>query len=337
MQRALELAARGMGAVAPNPMVGCVIVHNNRIIGEGWHRQFGGPHAEVHAIESVTNRSLLPDATLYVSLEPCNHFGKTPPCSNMIIEAGIRNVVIATKDSFSKVSGAGIKHLEAHGVRISIGILEAEARHLNRRFFTYHEKKRPYIILKWAQSADGFMDRLRTAGDKGQFKLSGKEAHTLLHRYRSEEAAILVGRTTIEVDNPQLTTRIWPGKHPLRVVLDPHKRLSSEYTVFSDGQPSWRMTFDTPEMERTDAVKPCSETAYLNEVLMHLYEAGIQSVLVEGGRFTLDAFIKEQLFDEVRVFISDITLGAGLPAPALPDGAYTRQMAGADEVYNMYR
>jgi diaminohydroxyphosphoribosylaminopyrimidine deaminase/5-amino-6-(5-phosphoribosylamino)uracil reductase len=337
MQRALELAARGLGSVAPNPMVGCVIVHNNQIIGEGWHRKFGGPHAEVHAIDSVKDKTLLSNATLFVTLEPCSHYGKTPPCSNLIVASGIQNVVIATKDSFSEVSGAGIKYLQDHGVKVSIGLLEAEARHLNRRFFTFHEKRRPYVILKWAQSADGFIDKKRVEGECGQLKLTGMEAQTLVHQYRSEESAILVGRRTIEIDNPQLSTRLWPGENPLRVVLDPHMKLDSTYRVFSDASPTWHMVLEQPERKQTDTVKLCSEKTYLNDVLRHLYGAGIQSVFVEGGRHTLEAFINEQLFDEARVFISDTTLGLGLLAPTLPTGAYTRQMTGGDEVYVVYR
>ncbi|MFN5318031.1 MAG: bifunctional diaminohydroxyphosphoribosylaminopyrimidine deaminase/5-amino-6-(5-phosphoribosylamino)uracil reductase RibD [Bacteroidia bacterium] len=330
MRRALELAARGMGSVAPNPMVGCVIVHNNQIIGEGWHRKFGGPHAEVHAIDSVKDKTLLSEATLFVTLEPCSHHGKTPPCSNFIVASGIKNVAIATKDTFSEVSGAGIKYLQAQGVKVSVGILEAEARILNRRFFTFHEKKRPYIILKWAQSADGFIDKKRVDGEHGQFKLTGMAAQVLVHQYRSEESAILVGRRTIEIDDPQLNTRLWPGKNPLRVVLDPHMKLGSNYRVFTDASPTWHMVLEQPERKQTDTVKLCSEKTYLNDVLRHLYEAGIQSVLVEGGKYTLNRFLNEDLFDEIRVFKSENLLGDGLPAPTLSSGKFDECCIGKD-------
>ncbi|MFM7725884.1 MAG: bifunctional diaminohydroxyphosphoribosylaminopyrimidine deaminase/5-amino-6-(5-phosphoribosylamino)uracil reductase RibD, partial [Flavobacteriales bacterium] len=219
MQRAIELAAYGEGYVAPNPLVGCVIVHEGKVIGEGFHRQYGEAHAEVNAIASVERKELLRDSTLYVTLEPCAHFGKTPPCSNRILESKIPRVVIGCRDPFAAVNGKGIEQLRLAGVEVITDVLHEQCRHLNRRFFTFHEKKRPYVILKWAQSADGFMDIDRTSGQVGSFMISSVDTQVLVHSWRAQEAAILVGKNTFLNDNPSLTVRKATGRNPLRVVL----------------------------------------------------------------------------------------------------------------------
>ena len=234
MQRALELAAFGIGNVAPNPLVGCVIVHNDKIIGEGWHQKFGGPHAEVNAINSVNNKQLLAESTLYVTLEPCNHHGKTPPCVDLILQYKIPNVVIATLDVNPIVSGKGVARLKENGVEVSFGILAQEAQFQNRRFITFHQKKRPYIILKWAQSADGFIDKKREIGEKGSFQISGKAAQIALHQWRSEEAGILVGKNTALIDNPKLNTRLWEGNNPVRIIIDTNLEVPRTHHIYDN-------------------------------------------------------------------------------------------------------
>src|SRR5574344_910786 len=232
MSRALELASDGLGYAQPNPMVGCVIVKDDHIIGEGWHRQYGQPHAEVNAINSVADKSLLKESTLYVNLEPCSHYGKTPPCAKALIEYGIPKVVIANKDSNPKVSGRGIQMLKEAGIEVKVGVLEQEARFFNRRFFTYFEKNRHYIILKWAMTIDGFMDIDRTDQHPQSYWITNKMLQILSHRWRSEESAILVGYKTVVNDNPQLTVRYYSGKNPTRLVYDKCGNIDKNYRVF---------------------------------------------------------------------------------------------------------
>ncbi len=220
MRRCLQLAKMGEGNVAPNPMVGAVIVCNHKIIGEGYHQEFGGPHAEVNAINSVKDKSLLAKSTIYVSLEPCAHHGKTPPCSDLIVEHKIPKVVIGSQDTFSKVNGKGIKKLEANGCQVTCGVLEKECRKLNKRFFTFHEKKRPFVILKWAQTKDGFLDKKRNEGEKGIHWITAPETRSLVHLWRSKEMGVLVGRQTAAVDDPKLNVRDVTGKNPVRIILD---------------------------------------------------------------------------------------------------------------------
>ncbi|MFN5371182.1 MAG: bifunctional diaminohydroxyphosphoribosylaminopyrimidine deaminase/5-amino-6-(5-phosphoribosylamino)uracil reductase RibD [Bacteroidia bacterium] len=307
MRRAIELAVNGLGHVAPNPLVGCVIEHKDRIVAEGWHRQFGGPHAEVNAILSAENAALLKDATLYVTLEPCAHYGKTPPCSSFIVKHEIPRVVIATVDPFSEVSGRGIAELRKAGIDVRVGILREEAIHMNRRFLTNQLRKRPYIILKWAQSADGYMDMERK-GEIGSFRISGDDARRLTHRWRGEESAILVGANTIVNDNPLLTCRYWEGKNPTRIVLDPNRKLKGTEKVFNS---------DAPTMWYTEESGSHNDAFYLPDMLERLLFKGITSVLVEGGKHTLEQFIGMNLWDEIRIFTSNTTLGNGLNAPKI--------------------
>lgn len=307
MRRALELAVNGLGCVATNPLVGCVIEHKNEIVAEGWHRKFGEPHAEVNAILSVENVELLQDATLYVTLEPCTHFGKTPPCSMFIVKHNLPRVVIATVDPFAEVSGRGIDELRKAGIDVTVGILQDEAIHMNRRFLTNHLRKRPYIILKWAESADGYIDIERT-DERGSYRISGDDARRLAHRWRSEESAIMVGANTILNDNPLLTCRYWAGKNPARVVLDPNRKLKGTENVFNS---------DAPTMWYTNDSGAHQNAFFIPAILDDLILKGISSILVEGGRYTLEQFIGMNVWDEMRIFTSNKALGKGLAAPKI--------------------
>ncbi|HKL39773.1 MAG TPA: bifunctional diaminohydroxyphosphoribosylaminopyrimidine deaminase/5-amino-6-(5-phosphoribosylamino)uracil reductase RibD, partial [Cryomorphaceae bacterium] len=283
MERCLKLAQNGFGRVAPNPMVGCVIVKNDVIIGEGFHRAFGEAHAEVNAINSVKNSDDLKQSTLYVSLEPCSHQGKTPPCADLIIQSGIPRVVIAQSDPNPAVSGKGIEKLSEAGIAITTGVLEESAKELNRRFRTFHEKKRPYIILKWAMTADGYMDSVRKADKQGIFWISSPETKKLVHKWRSEEGAILIGKRTLEVDDPSLDTRDYFGKNPLRVVLVGEKELSRNRRLLTDGNPTLIIGKhqDGFENEAVEFELPPGEDL-AEAALTSLYERNINSVIIEG-------------------------------------------------------
>jgi len=318
MQRAFELAALGRGAVAPNPLVGCVIVHNGLIIGEGWHQKYGQAHAEVNAIDSVKNPALLPEATLYVTLEPCAHYGKTPPCSLLIIEKGIKKVVVANLDPFPQVAGKGIAMLETAGCEVVIGVLAEQGRWLNRRFFTCQEQKRPYVILKWAESADGFM----APSAKGAYWISSPESKLLTHHWRAEESGILVGAGTVLADNPALTTRLVQGPNPHRFVLESEPFLSNDWQVFDASAPTTRLVF-TPHALHTA----------LPKLLHELQMQGIQSLLVEGGQHTLQAFLDTDLWDEIRLFKAKSVLKSGLPSPVLNEAYLNHsQQVGNDKL-----
>jgi diaminohydroxyphosphoribosylaminopyrimidine deaminase/5-amino-6-(5-phosphoribosylamino)uracil reductase len=294
MERCLELARLGLGRVQPNPMVGAVIVHNGRIIGEGYHHRYGEAHAEVNALASVKEPALLKDSTLYVNLEPCSHFGKTPPCADAIIRHSIPRVVVGTVDCHDKVNGNGIAKLRAAGVEVTVGVCEQECRELNRRFFTYHAQKRPYVILKWAQTADGFMDVDRSDGQPHSYWITNPALRVLVHKWRSEEDAILVGYNTMANDQPQLTTRLYPGKSPQRFVMQRGNEIIAPL-------PYTPVPLDVPAC------------------LQQLYEQNIHSVIVEGGRKTLDRFIESGLWDEARILVGNVTWGKGLPAPTLSE------------------
>lgn len=304
MRRALELAALGTGAVAPNPLVGCVLVHDGDIIGEGWHQRYGEAHAEVNAIAAVQNPSLLPNATLYVTLEPCAHFGKTPPCSLLIIEKGIKKVVIANTDPFPAVAGKGIGRLRAADCEVITGVLEHEGRQLNRRFFTFQEQKRPFIILKWAQSADGFM----APAGPSKYWISSKESKILTHRWRAAESGIMVGAGTVLADDPALTTRLVVGPNPHRFVVEHPPFLSTDWQVFDAAAPTTRLVVTKGLL-----------TQQLPQLLEQVYQQGIQSLLVEGGQQLLQAFLEAGLWDEIRLFKAPHELGQGLSAPIIDE------------------
>ncbi len=318
IKRCIELAKNGLGTTYPNPMVGSVIVYNNEIIGEGWHRKSGEPHAEVNAINSVKDNSLLAKATIYVSLEPCSHYGKTPPCCDLIIKHKIPNVVVGSIDPNSKVSGTGIKRLEENGANVTIGVLEKECNELNKRFFTFHQKKLPYIILKWAESQDGFIAPL-TKDKKEPVWISNEYSRQLVHKWRSEEQAILVGTKTVLDDNPKLDVRDWTGENPIRIVLDKSDRINQSYYL-KDGQIK---TIIITEQENLTFSENCIyENAIFDVKLTKTiadisYKYGIQSILIEGGKQTLQSFIDDNLWDEARVFIGNSHLKSGIKAPSL--------------------
>ncbi len=297
ISRCIDIAKNGLGATAPNPMVGCVIVHDSNIIGEGYTSPYGGAHAEVNAISSVKDKSQLKEATLYVTLEPCSHFGKTPPCSNLIIDHGIKNVVIGCVDDNEKVSGQGIAKLKEAGCNVTVGVLENVCKEHHKRFFTFHNKKRPYIILKWAETSDGFIAPLHKKV-KQPVWITNQYSRQLVHKWRAEEQAILVGTNTVLEDNPGLTTRDWKGKHPIRIVLDKNKTLSKDFKVFDDNT-------------KTILINESSA----DDICNLLYKANINSVIVEGGAKTLQLFINSGLWDEARVFIGQSDFREGIKAP----------------------
>ena len=319
MIRCLELAKQGMGNVAPNPLVGCVIVNHNEVIAVGYHEKFGEAHAEVNAINSVIDKSLLKESTLYVNLEPCSHVGKTPPCSDLIIKHQIPNVVIGSIDTHSKVAGTGIEKLKAAGINVSVGILEDKCKDLNKRFFTYHEKKRPYVILKWAETKDGFIDVNRKEKNKKYDNwITSHFSKKLVHQWRSEEQAIMIGTNTAINDNPKLTVREVKGKNPLRIVLDINLRLPTHLNVFDGSTPTLILNSIKSETNpNLEFVKIDKDKELLPQVLSELYKRNILSVIIEGGAQLLQSFIDQNLWDEAKVFIGKKTFGEGIKAPTL--------------------
>jgi diaminohydroxyphosphoribosylaminopyrimidine deaminase / 5-amino-6-(5-phosphoribosylamino)uracil reductase len=324
MQRCIELASLGLGNTAPNPMVGSVIVCDNKIIGEGYHKKIGEAHAEVNAINSVKDKSLLKKSTLYVNLEPCSHYGKTPPCANLIAELGIPNLIIGTIDTAAHVSGEGVRILRDVGCNVTIGVLENEARELNKRFFTFHEKKRPYIILKWAETKDGFIDKKRDDEAQKPAWITNEFSKKLVHKWRSEEQAILVGTNTVVTDNPELTARNWDGKNPLRVILDRNLRLRSNYNVFND-KAETLIIADTYNKDQEDRCLMSNidiefvdySKDFYAQLLNALHKRNIQSVIVEGGEKVLSSFIISNYWDEARIFYGNMNFNAGVKAPKL--------------------
>ncbi|MFO7258420.1 MAG: bifunctional diaminohydroxyphosphoribosylaminopyrimidine deaminase/5-amino-6-(5-phosphoribosylamino)uracil reductase RibD [Bacteroidota bacterium] len=313
MARAIELALLGSGKVSPNPLVGCVIVHDGRIIGEGWHRAYGEAHAEAAAVRSVPDKRLLSASTVYVTLEPCTHYGKTPPCADMLIEHGVQRVVIGSLDSNPKVSGGGATKLKKAGVEVVSGVLEDACRYMNRRFFTFVEQKRPYVILKWAETSDGYIAR----ENRDSKWISDKISRQLVHRWRSEEDAILVGSGTAEADNPQLTVRDWTGRNPVRILIDRSLRLGPPLHLFDESVRT--IVYNTIKNEDAGKIVrvKLSESDFLREMMNDLYQRNIQSLIVEGGAQTLELFIKNRLWDEARVFRSPQVFGSGIRAPRL--------------------
>lgn len=318
MLRCVELARQGSGAVAPNPMVGAVLVHGQRIIGEGWHEVYGGPHAEVNCIRSVQpqDHHLIPSATMYVSLEPCAHFGKTPPCADLIIAQKIPKVVVGSLDPFPDVNGKGIAKLRAAGVSVETGVATEACEALNRRFFTFHRQHRPYIVLKWAESAN----RKIAANGDDRLLITNTLSNRLVHQWRSEESAILVGTKTALLDDPALTNRLWTGGNPIRLVIDMRLTLPEHLHVF-DGQ-SPTIIFNTLRHDVEGQLKfyqVTEDVDLVDQILNALYVLNIQSVLVEGGAKTLQSFLDKDCWDEIRVLTNtSLHVDQGLPAPAVP-------------------
>lgn len=325
MRRCLQLAGLACGNVAPNPMVGSVLVHQGRIIGEGYHRQYGQAHAEVNCLASVKteDKPLVSQSTLYVSLEPCAHWGKTPPCADLIIENKIHHVVVGCRDPFPQVDGKGIEKLRAAGVEAEVGVLEDECKALNKRFFAFHTQHRPYVILKWAQSADGKM-----AATGQRTKISNAYTDRLVHKWRSEEAGIVVGTNTAQTDNPLLNVRLWPGENPIRIVVDLNLRLPPSLQLFDESIPTvvfnkhrHSLPFEKISPQQLSGVQyyqVAEDAALVHQLLNGLYRLNVQSILVEGGARLLQSFIEEGLWDEARVITNEeLAIGNGLPAPQL--------------------
>ncbi len=330
MRKCLELSQKGMGYVAPNPMVGAVIVYQDRIIGSGYHEAFGQAHAEVNAVNAVEDARLLPESTIYVSLEPCAHHGKTPPCADLLVEKRFKRVVMGCTDSFSRVSGKGIERLQAAGIETTVGVLEKECRALNRRFFTFHEKKRPYVVLKWAQTRNGLLDK--SDGAEGEVTwISGKETQKMVHKWRSEEQAILVGKNTILADDPSLTVRVVEGKNPTRIILDTTAELNYNHSVFDDSAHTFRFNTRKSFKEGSNEDVLLSEMS-IERILEQLYELDIQSVLVEGGARTLSSFLAAGIWDEARVITGQQEWESGTSAPSLNRKAIRRESCGPDQI-----
>ena len=317
MLRALELARLGMGNVSPNPMVGCVIVYDDTIIGEGFHCEFGKPHAEVNAINSVKNKELLKESTLYVTLEPCSHFGKTPPCSDLIIQYGIPNIVVGTIDPFVQVAGKGVEKLRDAGCKVLQGYLEDKCIEMNRRFFNFHQQKRPYIILKWAQTADGFIDIDRSFEQYGKATwITNDLSRIAVHKMRADESAIIVGTHTAKKDNPSLTIRDWNGIAPLRLVIDRDMKLSLDLALFDQKTPTVVYTSkEVPDKINMEYKRILFNGKELDQILKDLHERGILSLIVEGGQILLNSFISLNIWDEARVFTGKCDFFHGVKAP----------------------
>ncbi len=318
MRRALQLAQNGLGTTYPNPMVGSVIVHNGKIIGEGWHKKAGEPHAEVNAVNAVKDKSLLKEATIYVTLEPCSHFGKTPPCCDLIIAKEIPNVVVGTIDPFAKVAGTGIQKLKEAGKNVIVGVLEKECQELNKRFFTFHQKKRPYIILKWAESNDGFIAPL-TKDTNRPVWVTHQYSRQLVHKWRTEEQAILVGTQTVLDDNPVLNARDFFGADPTRIVLDRQGRIPENYHI-KNGTQKTIIYSENIFLTKNNTIsykKAIFDTHFLEFLVSDLFQEELQSIIIEGGAKTLQSFIDKNLWDEARVFTGNTLLKNGITAPKI--------------------
>ncbi|BDD05895.1 diaminohydroxyphosphoribosylaminopyrimidine deaminase/5-amino-6-(5-phosphoribosylamino)uracil reductase [Aureibacter tunicatorum] len=328
MKRALELAQLGLGTTSPNPMVGCVIVHQDKIIGEGWHFQSGKPHAEVNAIASVKDKSLLKESTAYVTLEPCSHYGKTPPCADLLIQHKVKKVVVANLDTNPLVSGRGIKKMKDAGIIVEHGILDQEARQLNKRFFCFHENERPYIILKWAQTYDGFIARKNYDSKWISNSLSRK----LVHKWRSEEDAIMVATNTAHYDNPSLNVRTWNGKNPTRIVLDKHLRLHPELTLFDQNQMTICYNLHQDHSKSMLEFVKVDENNLIDDIFKDLHSRKVQSIIIEGGAFLLQSLIEEGLWDEARVFKSPAMFEDGIKAPNIQGSIISQSQIDNDEL-----
>ncbi|OFX37179.1 MAG: riboflavin biosynthesis protein RibD [Bacteroidetes bacterium GWA2_32_17] len=320
MYRCIELAKSGLGNTSPNPIVGCVITYNNKIIGEGYHQKYGEAHAEVNAINSVKDKELLKKSILYVTLEPCSHFGKTPPCTDLIVKMKIPRVVISCSDPNPQVSGKGIKILQKAGIEVKTGILKDLYEWENRRFFTFHNKKRSYIILKWAKTKDGFIDVIRNNNVPNINRITNETCKTLVHKWRTEEQAILIGTKTAINDNPELTVRNYNGKNPLRIVIDKDLTLPQTLKVFNKKADTLIITEKNKFPKTDEHIKFCAlnfDKYFEENLLNELYKLNIQSIIIEGGLFTLNSFINKNLWDEARVFTGNKKFEKGLKAPVI--------------------
>jgi len=333
MQRCLDLAVNGLGLTYPNPLVGCVIVHKGRIIGEGWHQKAGEPHAEVHAIDSVKDRSLLPDSVLYVNLEPCSHHGRTPPCADLIVRSRISRVVVGCLDVNEMVSGKGVEHLRSNGCQVVTGVMEKECRELNRRFFTFHEKKRPYVILKWAQTKDGFVFPSEEVASGAPVWISNRYSLQRVHQWRGQEASILVGNRTVLQDDPRLSVRDYAGNSLIRMVIDRSRKIPEHMSFFNGEIPT--IVFNEKkdvDWQGVRFVKIDFAGNVVRQVLDYLAGMEVQSLIVEGGPFTHEKFLEKGLWDEARVFIGNTEFGAGVKAPRLKLRPVKEEKVGGDRL-----
>ncbi len=313
MQRALQLARLGAGAVSPNPMVGCVIVHEEKIIGEGWHQKYGEAHAEVNAVNAVLNKSILSESEVYVTLEPCSHVGKTPPCADLLIKHQVKKVIVCNHDPNPLVVGQGIEKLRRAGIEVEIGLLEEEGRELNKRFFTYIEKKRPFIILKWAESSDGFIAKK----NYDAVQISNLLSRRFVHKMRAEEDAIMVGTNTVKYDNPKLDTRFWTGKNAVRVLIDKDLSLPDTLHIFDGSQETICYTVAGSGTSSGVLEVPLPATATEHFITQDLYQRKIQSIIIEGGTILLQSFIDLGLWDEAFILKSKLILEDGIKAPKI--------------------
>jgi diaminohydroxyphosphoribosylaminopyrimidine deaminase/5-amino-6-(5-phosphoribosylamino)uracil reductase len=332
MLRALELAQLGKGNVSPNPLVGCVIVYQDKIIGEGWHRKYGEAHAEVNAVNSVTEKSLLKESTVYVTLEPCSHFGKTPPCADMLIREQVKNVVICNGDPNPLVAGKGIKKLREAKINVTENVLETEGRFINRRFFTFIERSRPYIILKWAQTADGFIAR-ENFDSKW---ISDSYSRELVHKWRTEEDAVFVGSNTALHDNPKLNVRDWTGRNPVRILLDRYLKVPTTFQLFDQSQPTLCYNLQKEETVSNLHYVKLQKDDFIQQVAADLFKRKVQSVIIEGGAETLNRFIEANLWDEARIFMSPDTFDKGIPAPSLHTSTFKDEYLKNDVLRTIY-
>ena len=342
MFRCLQLAGLGAGYVAPNPMVGAVLVYNDRIIGEGYHKKYGQAHAEVNCIQSVddADKHLIKDSVLYVSLEPCNHFGKTPPCTDLILRNQIRKIVIGCQDVYTKVDGKGFEKLRNNNVEIILGVLEAECKELNRRFFTFHKVRRPYIILKWAQTLD---NKIAYGSDK-RLLISNFLTNRLVHKWRSKEPGILIGTNTAAQDNPELTNRLWNGKSPVRLIIDLNLKLSKRLNIFKNNMPTiifnfQRNDFFTETLNNHIYYYQLQDRAnILQEILRACFNLQLQSIQVEGGRKILQSFIDENLWDETRIITNqEMEIGNGISAPELAKERLVNKYKIGTDIISIYK
>ena len=330
MERCLQLAQKGFGYTYPNPMVGAVVVNNGVIIGEGWHQKAGTAHAEVHALSGLSAADL-EGAILYVNLEPCSHHGKTPPCSELVVAKGIKKVVVGAQDPNPKVAGKGIKVMQDSGIEVVVGVLEDACVELNKRFYCFHIKKRPYIILKWAQSEDGYLAPENDS--KGTVSwISDVHSQQLAHRWRAEEHAILVGRKTVENDNPQLTTRKWSGTNPIRLVLDRDLKIDPAAAVFNDAAQTVVFNCHKSGQEKKIFWEQVKKIDVLEDVLEKATQHDIQSILVEGGAITINHFLNTNFWDECRIIKSPVPLKGGVKAPKRPEGKRTNRKIVRDDL-----
>ena len=319
MTHAFELAIKGIGKVSPNPMVGCVITHQGKIVGKGWHKKYGEPHAEVNAIDSLRDKSILPQCEVYVSLEPCAHFGKTPPCADLLIKHQVKKVIISVTDPNPLVGGKGIARLKDAGIEVETGIMEAEGFAINKRFFKGIQQKQPYVILKWAETADRFIAR-KNYDSKW---ISSPYSRKLVHKWRTEEDAILVGSKTAEYDNPQLTAREWKGKNPVRIVIDRNLKLKPDLHLFDGVVPTICYNLHKNSDAKNLTFVALEKDNFIEKMLDDLFQRGIQSIIIEGGATILNEFVKKQLWDEIRLFKAGKEFGEGVAAPEKPKINYT--------------